>query len=196
MKPELYKIYKRILTYIGDIYMATELPLCKAKQIEEMLEVIHAGDVICRGYNYFLDSYLIGGEFTHSGIVLNKREMVHSIAEGVQSIHPIDFIKDTDRFAILRPTYEENMFYFAVSRAIWHCDHNKTQYDFLFRDKDQSFYCHELTADCLAAAKIKVEKTKQSFGVRPFKFEKEVYLAQNLIDVCKIVYEFNPKGDK
>jgi uncharacterized protein YycO len=192
MKIYLYNFWKSFLTWFGDLYFAVEPPRCKAKHIEGMLETIQAGDIICRGYLYYADSYFIPNEFTHSGIVLNKREMIHSIAEGVQSIHPIDFVKDTDRFAILRPPYEENMKYFAVSKAIWHCDHNKTQYDFLFRDKDQNFYCHELTADCLAIAQIKVEKTKQSFGVWPFKFEKEVYLAQNLIDVCQIVYEFNP----
>jgi hypothetical protein len=191
MRPEIYARYKAFLTWFGDLYYATEPPLCKAKQIENMLEVIHAGDIICRGYNYYLDSYFIPGDYTHSGIVLNKREMVHSIAEGVQSIHPIDFIKDTDRFIILRPPYENDLWYFAVNKAIWHCDHNKTQYDFTFKSESE-FYCHEFSVDCLNAARIKVEKTHKEFGVWPIKFERDLYLAQNLIDVCRTVYEFNP----
>jgi len=198
MKEQLFNIYKRFLTWIGDIYMATEPPLCKAKQIESMLEVIVDGDVICRGYNYYLDGMFIPGDYTHSGIVINKREMIHSIAEGVQSIHPIDFIKDVDRFIILRPPYDVGLDThwrtkaLAVDRAIWHCEANKTEYDFTFKD-DNKFYCHEFTVDCLNQAGIVVSKVHKNFGVGPFKFKRELYLAQNIINVCKIVYEFNPK---
>jgi hypothetical protein len=199
MRPEIYAVYKKVLTWVGDIYMATELPLCTAEQIEIMQELIIDGDVICRGYNYFLDGMFIPGDFTHSGIIINKREIIHSIAEGVQSCHPIDFIKDVDRFIILRPRYDVGLDTHwrtkarAVDRAIWHCDYNKTEYDFLFSD-DNKFYCHEFTADCLKQAGVIVKKTHKEFGVWPFKFYRELYLAQNLIDVCGVVYEFNPAG--
>jgi hypothetical protein len=192
MKPELYEHYSKFLTWFGDLYMATEPPLCKAEQIERMLELIEEGDVICRGYNYYADSYFIPGEYTHSGFVINKRQMMHSIAEGVQLIHPIDFVKDVDRFIILRPKYEGADTFYAVGRAFWHCDHNKTEYDFTFKD-DTKFYCHEFTADCLAHASVHAEKTHKHFGVWPFKFTRELYLAQNIIDVCNVVYEFNPE---
>jgi len=191
MKERLYNIYKEFLTWVGDIYMATEPPLCKAEQIEAMLEVIQPGDVICRGYNYYLDSIFIPGDFTHSGIVINKREMIHSIAEGVQSIHPIDFVKDTDRFIVLRPNYIGNISD-VIDRAIWHTDDNKTEYDFTFKDPTK-FYCHEFTADCVLYGGVKILKTNKTFGIFPFKFKRELYLADNLIDMCYVVYRFNPK---
>lgn len=199
MRPELYTLYRAFMTWFGDIYVATEPPLCKSEQIEIMMDVILDGDVICRGYNYYLDSYFIPGEYTHSGIVINKREMVHFVAEGAQSIHPIDFIKDTDRFIILRPRYDVGLDThwrtkaLAVDRAIWHCDYNKTEYDFTFKE-DSKFYCHEGTVDCLEQAGIIVPRTNKSFGVWPLKFYLELYLAQNLIGVCGVVYEFNPAG--
>lgn len=192
MKPELYDKYKKFLTWFGDIYMATEPPLCRAKQIETMLEFINDGDVICRGYNYYLDSHFIPGDYTHSGIVINKREMIHSIAEGVQSIHPIDFVKDTDRFIILRPKYKNSYPTKAIERAIWHCEANKTEYDFTFKE-DGKYYCHEFSVDCINQEGIYIEKTKKEFGVFPFKFERDLYLAQNLIDACPTIYEFSPE---
>lgn len=38
-----YRIWKRILTWFGDIYFATELPKTKAKQIRKMLALGAAG---------------------------------------------------------------------------------------------------------------------------------------------------------
>lgn len=190
MKIYLYNLWKRFLTWIGDIMLATSPPKCKAKQIEDMLEIIQAGDVLCRGYSYYLDGIFIPGEYTHSGLVINKREMIHSVAEGVESIHPIDFIKDVDRFIILRPVYGSDKTYDAVSRAIWHCEANDTEYDFTFKEEGK-YYCHEFTADCLNSGGIKIDKTHKVFGVWPFRFERDIYLAQNLIDKIKPIYEFN-----
>lgn len=197
MKEILYDKYKSFLTWFGDLYFATEPPLCKAEQIEKTLEIIEAGDVICRGYNYYLDGHFIPGDYTHSGIVLNKREMAHSIAEGVQSVHPIDFIKDVDRFIVLRPKYSDVDYnkQSVIDRAIWHIEANITQYDFTFED-DNTFYCHEFTADCLKYGLITIDKTFKEFGIWPVQFKRELYLAQNLIDSLETVYEFNPKGGK
>jgi hypothetical protein len=198
MKTELYNIWKSFLTWVGDIYMATEPPLCKAKNIEEMMEVIDAGDIICRGYNYYLDSHFIPGDYTHSGIVINKREMIHSIAEGVQSIHPIDFVKDTDRFCVIRPQYSGNSVHMAIDRAIWHCEANKTEYDFTFKE-DGKFYCHEFTADCLEYAGIRIPKFTKVFGVWPFKFERKLYLASSFLILpekqMKVLYVMKEEKD-
>jgi len=191
MRPELYEQYSKFMTKFGDLYYATKPPLCKAEQIEIMEEVINAGDILCRGYNYYLDSHFIPGAYTHSGIVLNKREMIHFIAEGADSIHPIDFIKDTDRFIVLRPPYQQNL-HDAVNQAIWHYDYNKTEYDFTFKE-DGKFYCHEGVADCLKESKIIINTTLKEFGIGPFKFKRNLYLAQNIIEKCEIIYEFNPK---
>jgi uncharacterized protein YycO len=196
LNPYVYDKYKGFLTWFGDLYFATKPPLCSAKQIEEMLEVIQPADVICRGYNYYLDGHFIPGDYSHSGIVVNKREMIHSIAEGVGSVHPIDFVKDVDRFIVLRAKYSPDLLLSRqmeiVDRAIWHADCNNTEYDFMFSE-DGKYYCHEFTADCLARGEIIISKTVKKFGVWPFAFERELYLAQNLIDRLLVVYEFNPR---
>ena len=153
IKSIIYNVVKRVLTWFGDIMMATKPPKTKAEQILKMMEIIEPGDIICRAYSYYLDSYFIPGVFSHSGIVIDDNKMIHSIAEGVQEIHPIDFIKDTDGFIILRPKYKDfNCWNKVIERAKWHVE-NKTQYDFLFSDPDK-FYCHEFTADCLSKTEI------------------------------------------
>lgn len=189
VKLGIYGLYKRIMTHVGDIMLATAPPKTKAEQILKMLSVIKKGDIICRKYNYYLDSYLIPGEYTHSGIVKSKDEMIHSIAEGVQFIHPIDFIKDTDGFIVLRPTYtNESAVDRCIARAIENVN-NKVEYDFTFNDPNK-LYCHELTADCLAKANIKISRTTFYVGVSPFKIERTTYLAENIIRDCSKIYEF------
>lgn len=198
MKTQIYNLYKGLMTRFGDIYFATEPPECRALQIEILMEVIDAGQIICRGYDPYLDGYFIPGDYSHSGVVLNKREMLHSIAEGVKPIHPIDFVMHCDRFIILQPPYSpvnevrELEIGKVVDRAIWHNEANQTEYDFTFCE-DGKYYCHEFTADCLSQVGIDVPRTTKRFGVWPIRFYRELYLAQNIIDVCKVVFEFNPK---
>lgn len=194
MRPQLYEVYKGIMTRFGDIYCAFEPPACTATQIDDLIACLEPGFILARGYDAYLDGHFIPGEYTHSGICINERQIIHSVAEGVCSVHPIDFVKDTDRFIVLYPPYVEMDDRFSViDRAIWHADANKTQYDFTFAE-DGKFYCHEFTADCLAAADIIIAKTMKKFGVWPFAFTRQLYLAQNLIDACTVVYEFNPSA--
>lgn len=186
MKQFLYEVYKRFLTWFGDQMLATEPPKTKAVNILKMMELIQPGDVICRKYTYYLDSYFIPGEYSHSGIVIDTNKMYHSTAkDGVHEIHPIDFIKDCDGFIILRPNniILETM----IMRAKWHID-QKTQYDFTFEDPN-GFYCHEFTCDCLKWGGLNIPKIKKTFGVLFFKFERELFLADQIIKNCQIIYE-------
>ncbi len=190
MNDSIYLVYKKFMTWVGDVMVATKPPATKAQHILQMMDVIQTGDIICRYYTYYLDSLLIPGEFTHSGIVISKDEMAHSISEGVQSIHPIDFVKDTDGFIVLRPYYANDVAKEKViAKALWHVKNN-TPYDFTFSDPSK-FYCHEFTVDCLKAGGItNIEPMNKSFGIFPFKFTKIVYLADSIIHHCKIVYLF------
>lgn len=188
-KESLYDIYKSGMTKFGDIYYATEPPKCKASNIRRMMEVIKPGDILARGYDAYLDGKFIPGTLTHSGICINERQAIHSIAEGACTVDIIDFVKDTDRFAILRPRYPVDAIP-AIDRAIWHVDENKTEYDFLFSEAVK-YYCHELTADCLAKAGVIVSTTEMSFGVWPVKFKRIIYLADSFLEVSNVVYSFN-----
>lgn len=207
MNEFLYGKYRQILTWIGDVMVATRPPSCHAEQILAMLPFLERGNVICRYYSYYLDSVFIPGEFTHSGIIVDKRiiiptgrfgmapvtfteSIIHSIAEGVQEVHPVDFVKDTDGFVILKPSYpDEAALNRAVERAYWHL-RNKSSYDFLFNDPNK-WYCHEFTVDCLEMGGIKdIPLTHKSFGVWPFKFGRDLYLADDIIRHCKTEYVF------
>ena len=192
IKENIYKIAKKFLTWVGDLMVATKPPKTTAKEILKLIDVIEPGYVVCRMYSYYLDSYLIPGEYSHSGIVISKDKMAHSIAEGVGYIHPIDFVKDTDGFVILRPFYSDPLeINKVISKAIWHVEVNKTEYDFLFNDSNR-FYCHEFTVDCISQIKIEneIQKTNVTFGIWPIKFSRNVYLASNIVLSCENIYEF------
>jgi hypothetical protein len=194
LKEWLFKVYKKSLTVFGDIYFATKPPLVKAKEIRDALDILKPGDIICRGYNYYLDSYFIPGEYSHSGLVTNENYMTHSIAEGVCGIDTIDFIKDCDAFIVIRPQIDDADIIPILARAHEH-ENLKSEYDFTFKDPNK-FYCHEFTADCLNYGGVTVLPTDKEFGIWPFKFKRTIFLAQNLIDTCKVIYEFNPEGGK
>jgi hypothetical protein len=191
MKGCLYDIYKGFLTWFDGLYCAFKPPLCKAKQLEKMFLSIQPGDIICRGYNYYLDSRLILGEYSHSSLVISKKIMIHVISTGVDVIHPIDYVKDTDRFMILRPKYTSDILKQKVlDRAKWH-KINKTEYDFTFKNNNK-YYCHEFTADCLSYGEIILDRTLKEFGVWPIKFKRNLFMVDNIIEKCDKVYEFNP----
>ena len=178
------------MTWIGDVMLATKPPKTKAANILIMLQSIQPGDIICRKYLYYLDSIFIPGEYSHSGLVVDKHTMIHAIAEGVSTIHPVDYIKDTDGFVIMRPKYETpEKCKAAIAKAQWHF-FNKTQYDFTFQNTTNRMYCHELICSCLEEAGIHIPLSEKKFGVWPFSFKKELYLANNIIDYTTKIYEF------
>jgi len=207
MNQWIYGKYRQILTVVGDIMVATRPPSCHAEQILAMLPFLEKGNVICRYYSYYLDSVFIPGEFTHSGVIVDKRtiiptgrfgmkpvtfteSIIHSVAEGVGEVHPVDFVKDADGFIILKPPYADKYaLNRSVDKAYWHLK-NKTKYDFTFNDPSK-FYCHEFTVDCLETGGIKgITPTHKDFGVWPFKFGRDLYLADDIIKHCKTEYVF------
>ena len=179
-----YKIWSKFLKWFGDIMFATKPPKVRSFEIRHMLEIIKSGDIICRSYNYYLDSFLIPGKYTHSGIVIKNTCIVHSIAEGVEYIDPIDFIKDADKFIILRPKYRTNaLMKVAIKKAESLIGKD---YDFMFDMDKDAYYCTELTVACLNEADI----WPQSQIIKRFWIKKEVYTVKSLIDACEKIYEF------
>lgn len=148
----IYKLWSKFLTWIGDLMLCTSPPRIKGTHIRMLLDSIQAGDIIARKYTYYLDSILIKGEYSHTCWVLNKNRCLHAVSEGVCEIDPIDFVKDSDGFIIIRPIYK-NLFKckeFALSRVGY-------PYDFMFSKKDDSrFYCHEYTNAILKANGLEV----------------------------------------
>lgn len=190
MKQFLFLIYKRFLTWVGDLYFATEPPKVRWLNVEQLLEKAEVGDIVCRGYDSYVDGYFIPGEFSHSGLVVGKNEVTHAVAEGVSNVSLGDFVIDTDRFILLRPDYKFGKgVQKAIDQAIWYRV-NKTEYDFMFREGLNEVYCHEFTASCLNEAGVVVPRIEKEFGVWPFKFVKKIYLADSFIPVSNEIYRF------
>lgn len=172
----IYKIWSKFLTWFGDLYFATRPPQIKAHHIRKILELLEPGDIICRKYIYYLDSYFIKGQYSHSGLVIDNKTMIHSIAEGVGKIDPIDFIKDCDGFILLRPKYTYNG---QAQKAInWAEMQIGKPYDFIFdKSNKDAFYCHELTVSSLNYA-----------GILIIPKESIIY-AEDLLNTCSKIYE-------
>ncbi len=169
-----YRKWSQLLSWFGDIMIRTKPPKVKGNHIRIMLDELRDGDIICRSYSCYLDSHFIKGKYTHSGIYCGMN-IVHAVAEGVQSIDVIDFVKDCDSFIILRPPYQSTEH--AIKAMAFAIENIGKPYDFLF-DKAETdfFYCHELTYKSLKCASIVLD------------IENSHIYARDLINGCKITY--------
>ena len=154
----------------------------KGEHYRQAIKVLKPGYVIGRGYDDYLDGYFIPGDYSHTSIcVSNNNEeasVIHSMAPGVFKQDLIDFLR-CDRFVIFKPKS-------GLKKAV---NIAKTlvgrKYDFDFRAGNNSYYCHEMVAECFPC--LNIPKFK-SYG-------KETYTIQSFINSSdfEIVYEFNPK---
>lgn len=160
----LKRIKKTFLKILGDIKVF-RFPMfviydpktfaIKGYHTRQAMDALEAGDIVLRGYNCYLDGYFIPGTFSHSGIYVGEGKIIHAIAEGVQEIDVIDFLR-CDRFCIIRPKNSEYA-KIAVERAKHFIG---TPYDFEFEEGEENFYCHELSRACYDSIDIKKSETK------------------------------------
>ena len=146
------KIKQFLLNILGDIkvyrypfFMVYDPStfLVKGYHTRHVMEVIRPGDVVLRKFRCYLDGFFIPGAYSHSGIYTGDGKVVHAIAEGVEEIDIIDFLR-CDSCCVLRPD-DEKQAALAVERAKAVIG---TPYDFDFTDGTDALYCHELTATC------------------------------------------------
>lgn len=175
-KSFLYRWLAKFLTWFGDIRIELEPPATRARNFRKLMSLAEPGDILCRKYDCYLDSVFIEGEYTHSGILSHKDQIIHSIAEGVEKIDILDFVLDTEGFILLRPKYDtENSIACAVKFAE---NQLGKPYDFLFEKKEsETFYCHELTAKSLGAGGIVVSP------------KKDIIYASDFLPICRVIYE-------
>jgi uncharacterized protein YycO len=181
----MFNIWKRFLTWFGDLYIATTPPAMKWCIIDTILIHARPGDIILRGFEKkYVDSLFIPGRFTHSGVIVGKNKIVHAVSEGVIFDTLADFVLFADRVMLLRPYYPDDAG-FTVERALSLVG---SEYDFLFKNANKEYYCHELTVNCLSAAGVDIGMSKVGY----WPFIKSVYLAEKIISKCKILYDFDP----
>lgn len=149
-----YKWWSSFLTKFGDIMFATRPPKVRASHIRQCIKKMRAGDLILRGFDHYLDGFFIKGQFSHTGVVLNKTTVVHAIAEGVCRIDIWDYLKECDRFILIRFTKLDSRKALAWARRAYKMN---LPYDFEFNKRTRkAVYCHEFGARFLAAGGIKI----------------------------------------
>jgi uncharacterized protein YycO len=186
---KLYAIWSAILTWFGDLYLATSPPKIKAKDLRAMLSLVEAGDILLRRYKSYLDGYFIPGRYSHSSIVVDKNSVVHAAAESVEKIDILDFCLHTDGFCILRPKYLNSNFAEQVVRTAINLVGRP--YDFAFNSYDTSaLYCHELTNTSLSAVGLSVSPKRRKVALF---VHRNVIIADDFLNNFDIVYETDVK---
>lgn len=142
----IYRLKEFLLRILGDIkvykfpfFMIYDPSSFKVKgaHTRAAINLLQPGDIVLRKYVAYLDGFFIPGSYSHTGIYVGDNTIIHAIAEGVQKIDIIDFLR-CDGFCILRPKgFQEE----AMARLhTW----LGMAYDFEFKSNNSKFYCHEL----------------------------------------------------
>ena len=163
------KIKKLFLNILGDIkvyrfpffmiYDPTTF-LIKGYHTRQAINAIQTGCIVLRGYKCYADGFFIPGDFSHSGIYVGDGKIVHAIAEGVQEIDIMDFLR-CDRFCILKPK-DQLVGARAAKKSL---EFIGKPYDFDFVDGEEAFYCHEMTRTCYSELDIE-KKEVRILGVK------------------------------
>lgn len=187
------KVFKwpMFLVYDPDDYQVT------GNEIAAVESVLKPGDVLCRGYNHYLDSKFIpqksgntwdgkfaGRGWSHGAIYVGNQTVIHAVAEGVEKIHLLDFLK-CDRVAVLRPSKGARRACGEAKRCVG------LGYDFGFNAGDAvSLYCFELVAVCYPGICFGKFEVSKLFGL----LKRDVYLAQSFFDCesMRLLYVHNP----
>ena len=168
----LYRLWSRFLTGFGNVMVSFDEPRVNYGMVRILFSKVQTGDILCRRYHSYLDSKFIKGKYTHSGVVVNREAMIHSIAEGVNWIDIGDFVLHTDGFILLRPKAIINL-----DRGL---DFVKscvgTPYDFLFKRNNKALYCHELSFEYLN----KLSSVQEHSSI--------IYY-EDLLKRCDVIYE-------
>lgn len=196
MKQLFHKIWSKFLTFFGDIrifkwpfwivYDPYFFRMAGSKT-ERLLAILRPGDVVLRGYDSYLDSKFIDGDYSHAGVFVGKGRIIHAVAPNVEETTVIDFAQ-CDRIAVCRPSEKRLE---AIAKAREFLD-KKVPYDFWFKSKDvNALYCFELAAQCYSGLDVKTFTVKKFFGL----VKKNVYLAKSFKESpdFKVIFEYNPK---
>ena len=111
MKKFLYKLWSKFLTAFGNIriskyfpwlYYDTTDPKINGDIIFKMVSILKPGDIIIRGWDSYLDSLFIHGDYSHAGIYIGNNTIIHAVSPKVCETSIIDFSL-CDRICVIRP---------------------------------------------------------------------------------------------
>jgi hypothetical protein len=111
------------------------------RDIRDILDSIKDGDILLRGFNNYLDGYLISGSFSHAAFYYGGNKVIHAMAEGVFEEDILTFTR-CDHLCILRfndISQEDIEKAKTNAKNLIGCD-----YDFSFTEGNGDYYCSEL----------------------------------------------------
>lgn len=198
MKKLLYTITSKFLTWFGDIkvfprpmFIVRDPEFFKmtGDKIIEVMEILKPGDIILRGYDYYLDGKFIPDKlkFSHGAIYIGNGKIIHAVAEGVSYTNVVEFC-ECDRIAIFRPNKGQKA---AITKAKKFAK-SKVPYDFGFSRGTSAMYCFELCGECYSKLDIPRCTVKKLFGLLK---KKDVFLAESFFKSkdMKCIFHYNPK---
>jgi uncharacterized protein YycO len=169
----------------------------KGFQVREAMDMLEPGDIVCRYYDNYIDGFFIPGHYSHSSVYIGNDVIIHALADGVQKIDVIDFLK-CDGFAILKPRKKEvraqavklaKSFLGRKYDFNFDISENYKKNDQKLRTKTAALYCHEMTRSCFP--KLDIPAIKPSIWNGMIRSSKKQYLAQSFFDSrdFKVAYE-------
>ena len=198
MKKLLYTFVSKFLTWFGDIkvfprpmFIVRDPEFFKmtGDKIIEVMEILKPGDIILRGYDYYLDGKFIPDKFkfSHGAIYIGDGKIIHAVAEGVSYTNVVEFC-ECDRIAIFRPKKGQKT---AIAKAKKFAK-SKVPYDFGFSRGTSAMYCFELCGECYDKLNIPRCTVKKLFGLLK---KEDVFLAESFFKSkdMKCVFHYNPK---
>jgi uncharacterized protein YycO len=129
----------------------------------------------------------IPGEYTHGGVYVGNKRVVHAVARGVVSGTIIDFAM-ADRVIVLRPSRGQKK---AVAQALAYVEH-KVPYDYQMTEGEEALYCFELCAECYKD--LAISKITPSFLNGLLTRKEPAWLADSFLKSTdfKVVFEYHP----
>ena len=198
MKKLLYTFASKFLTWFGDIkvfprpmFIVRDPEFFKmtGDKIIEVIDILKPGDIILRGYDYYLDGKFIPDKlkFSHGAIYIGDGKIIHAVAEGVSYTNVVEFC-ECDRIAIFRPKKGQKT---AIAKAKKFAK-SKVPYDFGFSRGTSAMYCFELCGECYDKLNIPRCIVKKLFGLLK---KEDVFLAESFFKSkdMKCIFHYNPK---
>ena len=186
------KIFGYIKVYPAPMFIVYDPSYFKmtGDKMREVENLLKPGDIICRGYDNYLDSYFIAltspDRYSHAGVYIGDNKIIHAMQPRVREDDILDFM-ECDRIVVFRPRKGKTL---AIKRAKSFLAEG-TEYDYDFKLDSGKLYCFELAAECYKELDKTIYQKKALFGL----VKRNLILASSFAESKDFtrVFEYNPK---
>jgi uncharacterized protein YycO len=116
----------------------------KGPEMRKVIDELQDGDIIMRRYDRYVSGWFIPGYWTHVGVVVSDKTIIHAMTKGVIEEDVMTYLR-ADHIMVLR-VGNKKFITNAISKAR---EMLGKEYDFLFDSADdERLYCTELVKKC------------------------------------------------